>query len=183
MLSSFVDWFCDTILRCSAILAWHLSFVDWNLMQMFGPRALRRPLMNHHKVLVRRAVHSATQDGSSQPLLNWVYASKATKKDISDEDMERLLTQARKNNHRDHITGLLLYVNGAFIQVWECTRVCTSPLRGHRITICEFSPHCIQCTSNARAERFPVDPLVLSHQRGRKARGLPITPFLWLRCL
>ncbi len=47
-----------------------------------------------------------------------VYVSRATN-EPSDEELGQLLTQARANNERVGVTGMLLYHDGTFIQVLE----------------------------------------------------------------
>lgn len=47
-----------------------------------------------------------------------VYVSRATG-DVSGEELDELLEQARTNNARAGVTGLLLYHEGDFIQVLE----------------------------------------------------------------
>lgn len=46
-----------------------------------------------------------------------VYIS--TAKTVSDPEVDRILTQSRRNNRRDQITGLLLYNGQRFLQVLE----------------------------------------------------------------
>lgn len=47
-----------------------------------------------------------------------VYSSAASHA-LSDEELNALLTASRRNNRRDNVTGLLLYVEGNFFQVLE----------------------------------------------------------------
>jgi len=52
-------------------------------------------------------------------LFNWVYSSKCRIRDVSDKDLEQILDAARRHNLRDGLTGLLLFVDGTFIQAIE----------------------------------------------------------------
>ena len=61
---------------------------------------------------------SADTDTASASLLQLVYKSTATR-DMTNADLRELLQQARSNNEERGITGLLLYVNGRFLQVLE----------------------------------------------------------------
>lgn len=47
-----------------------------------------------------------------------VYSSRASKP-MQDQDFVRLLEISRKNNQANHITGLLVYADGDFLQVLE----------------------------------------------------------------
>ncbi|MGA2411874.1 MAG: BLUF domain-containing protein [Candidatus Binataceae bacterium] len=53
-----------------------------------------------------------------ESLLSIVYVSTATQL-FDAEDLEELLGVARRNNQRDGITGMLLYVEGNFMQAIE----------------------------------------------------------------
>jgi hypothetical protein len=50
-----------------------------------------------------------------------IYISMATKM-MSEEDMQRLLHQAKRNNDQTGITGILLYRSGLFMQYLEGTK-------------------------------------------------------------
>jgi hypothetical protein len=52
------------------------------------------------------------------PLLSVVYSSAATRS-FTDADLAELLTTSRSTNHATHLTGLLLYRRGRFLQVLE----------------------------------------------------------------
>jgi hypothetical protein len=47
-----------------------------------------------------------------------IYLSRATEP-FSDDDLQVLLAQARRNNSAQHITGMLVYGNGQFAQIIE----------------------------------------------------------------
>ena len=47
-----------------------------------------------------------------------VYTSHATHP-LTPEDLIELLRESRENNKAHHITGMLLYLNGKFIQILE----------------------------------------------------------------
>jgi hypothetical protein len=51
-------------------------------------------------------------------MIHLIYVSKAVE-EMSDEDLLFLLEQSRSRNQKQHITGMLLYLNGTFIQVLE----------------------------------------------------------------
>ena len=51
-------------------------------------------------------------------MIHLIYVSSATH-DLSDLELDFLLQQSRDRNLRQHITGMLLYVNGSFMQVLE----------------------------------------------------------------
>lgn len=53
-----------------------------------------------------------------KPVLSVVYSSSATKP-FSDAELADLLTASRRKNHSSHLTGLLLYRGGRFLQVLE----------------------------------------------------------------
>ena len=57
-------------------------------------------------------------DDSNQSLLQLVYVSAASV-DFSDSDLDRLLEGARSNNSSLDVTGVLLFVDGTFLQVLE----------------------------------------------------------------
>ena len=51
-------------------------------------------------------------------MLSITYVSAATTA-MSDDDVSAILVQARENNERDELTGMLLYHRGRFIQTLE----------------------------------------------------------------
>ncbi|WP_285041390.1 BLUF domain-containing protein [Plantibacter sp. LMC-P-059a] len=51
-------------------------------------------------------------------MLSLVYASTATQP-FNDEDLTALLATSRENNARAHLTGMLIYRDGRFLQVLE----------------------------------------------------------------
>lgn len=51
-------------------------------------------------------------------LYKLLYVSRATR-ELSDNDLEDLLTVSRRNNERLNLTGVLVYANGQFLQVLE----------------------------------------------------------------
>lgn len=53
-----------------------------------------------------------------EPLISVVYSSDAVS-GVSDADLQQLLAVSRENNLRAHVTGMLLYRGGRFIQVLE----------------------------------------------------------------
>ena len=53
-----------------------------------------------------------------EQLTQLIYVSSA-KKLLCEEELNDMLTQARKANKKHHITGLLLYQDGNFMQVIE----------------------------------------------------------------
>ena len=55
---------------------------------------------------------------NQEQLIQLVYVSAATSA-FADENLEELLTDARKNNKQLNITGLLLYTDRTFFQVLE----------------------------------------------------------------
>lgn len=77
----------------------------------------------------------------SEELLSIVYVSAATRL-MDDEELERLLQEARRNNLRLDVSGLLLYGDGNFMQLLEgpeavvrelYARICRDP-RHHMVT-------------------------------------------------
>ena len=52
------------------------------------------------------------------PVLSIAYVSAAVDA-VTEADIAAILTQARANNHRDGLTGALLYHGGRFIQIIE----------------------------------------------------------------
>ena len=52
------------------------------------------------------------------PVLSIAYVSVAAS-EVTDEDIEGILVQARSNNQRDSLTGALLYHAGRFVQILE----------------------------------------------------------------
>lgn len=52
------------------------------------------------------------------PLVAVIYVS-SSRGMLSAADLDRILDQARRNNARDGITGMLLYADGSFIQAVE----------------------------------------------------------------
>ena len=57
-----------------------------------------------------------THDGGT--MIHLIYVSSATH-EMSDNELGILLRQSRSRNQRQEITGMLLYVNGSFVQVLE----------------------------------------------------------------
>eukprot|EP00667_Euglena_gracilis_P017724 EG_transcript_18707 len=57
--------------------------------------------------------------GAPGHLYNWVYSSRCRIRNVTERDLERILAVARRHNLRDGITGLLLFVDGVFIQALE----------------------------------------------------------------
>lgn len=55
---------------------------------------------------------------SSDPLIHLGYISQATQL-MRDRELDHLLERARERNEMNHITGMLLYAEGSFIQVLE----------------------------------------------------------------
>jgi len=51
-------------------------------------------------------------------MIHLIYVSSA-KKEMNDEELYYLLEQSRARNIRKNITGMLLYLNGNFIQILE----------------------------------------------------------------
>lgn len=51
-------------------------------------------------------------------MIHLIYVSTATR-EMSDEDLLLLLEQSRSRNQKQHITGMLLFLNLTFIQVLE----------------------------------------------------------------
>ena len=60
----------------------------------------------------------SARQSSKEPLLSVVYSSAATQP-FDDEALAELLTSSRRTNHDSHLTGLLLYREGRFLQVLE----------------------------------------------------------------
>ena len=56
-----------------------------------------------------------------------IYISMATKM-MSEQNIERILDQATKNNLKTDITGILLYKSGLFMQYLEGTRIAVKNL-------------------------------------------------------
>lgn len=54
----------------------------------------------------------------SSPLHSLIYTSRAVRP-FSTEDLDQLLLRSRANNRRNGITGMLVYLGGAFMQVLE----------------------------------------------------------------
>jgi hypothetical protein len=52
------------------------------------------------------------------PVFRMLYVSGATRP-MTDSDLDGILAASRRNNARDDITGVLLWADGAFIQVLE----------------------------------------------------------------
>lgn len=63
-------------------------------------------------------VHPASRAVVYRMVFYTVYSSAASHA-LSDGELNTLLTVSRRNNRRDNITGLLLYVEGNFFQVLE----------------------------------------------------------------
>ena len=61
------------------------------------------------------------------PLHNLVYVSLATE-DMSDETLKKILNKARTKNEGLDITGMLLYRDGFFMQVWSLSPLVLSLL-------------------------------------------------------
>ena len=53
-----------------------------------------------------------------EPIYTTLYTSKAVRP-FSESELNVLLNGARKKNDQIHVTGLLLYVNGHFLQILE----------------------------------------------------------------
>ena len=51
-------------------------------------------------------------------MIHIIYISSATK-DMNEKDLLELLEESRRNNKKYNVTGMLLYKNGAFLQVLE----------------------------------------------------------------
>jgi Sensors of blue-light using FAD len=64
------------------------------------------------------ATQSVTGASEAESLLSIVYVSTAVQQ-LNAEDLHKLLEAARRSNHRDGITGMLLYFEGSFIQAIE----------------------------------------------------------------
>ena len=62
-----------------------------------------------------------------QDLINLIYASSATQA-FTEEELLTLLNQARANNTRLNVTGMLLYRGGNFLQVLEGGRTVVKDL-------------------------------------------------------
>ena len=92
---------------------------------------------------------------SKEPLLSVVYSSAATRP-LSDEGLTELLTSSRRTNHDSHLTGLLLYREGRFLQVLEGPEAAIR----HRMAIISADPrhdHLRVLIEESREERqFPV---------------------------
>lgn len=54
----------------------------------------------------------------SSPLMHCIYASAATR-DLGAPELVKLLQQAREDNERLGVTGMLLYAEGSFFQILE----------------------------------------------------------------
>lgn len=52
-------------------------------------------------------------------LIHLVYSSVSTDSNLSQDDLESILEQSRRNNEKVGITGILLYHAGSFFQVLE----------------------------------------------------------------
>ena len=46
----------------------------------------------------------------------------STRQDFPNDELQSILRQSRDNNHRRDVTGLLLYIDGGFLQVLEGDR-------------------------------------------------------------
>ena len=76
------------------------------------------------------------------PLLSLVYVS-ASAHLLNDDELEAILHQSRENNSQLGLTGMLLYYDGAFMQVLEGPEIAVRSLyerirqdtRHHRITL------------------------------------------------
>lgn len=55
-------------------------------------------------------------------MIHLIYISSATRA-MGEQDLLDLLAQSRSRNTRQHVTGMLLYRDGAFLQVLEGERV------------------------------------------------------------
>lgn len=55
---------------------------------------------------------------NSHQLIRLIYTSSATN-DMSEEQLFELLIQSRSRNKKQNVTGMLVYRNGAFLQVLE----------------------------------------------------------------
>jgi hypothetical protein len=56
--------------------------------------------------------------GRENNLVQLVYGSTAVRL-MADEELREILDQSRRNNGRDGVTGMLVYSEGAFLQVLE----------------------------------------------------------------
>ncbi|CDZ97636.1 BLUF domain [Phaffia rhodozyma] len=65
---------------------------------------------------------------NGEEILQLVYCSSSYSRNISSEDIQTILRQARRNNTSLGITGLLLYRDGQFVQFLEGPRVVVTPL-------------------------------------------------------
>lgn len=63
-------------------------------------------------------VHAAIRAVVYRMVFYTVYSSAASHA-LSDEELNDILVASRRNNYRDNVTGLLLYVEGNFFQVLE----------------------------------------------------------------
>ena len=61
-------------------------------------------------------------NGGTMELVHCIYCSASLIGDFSRQELDRLLEQARSNNARLGITGILLYENRSFLQVLEGPR-------------------------------------------------------------
>lgn len=68
--------------------------------------------------LTAARVHAASRAVVYRMIFYTAYSS-AARHALSDEELHDILTVSRRNNRRDNITGLLLYVEGNFFQVFE----------------------------------------------------------------
>jgi len=71
-------------------------------------------------------------------MLQILYVSTASE-NLSDDDIQKILTESRHNNLRDGITGMLLWVDGVFIQILEGD---TEPVRAVFGRIQSDNRHC-----------------------------------------
>jgi len=51
--------------------------------------------------------------------MNYIVYTSNSKDKLREKDLEQLLFQCQRNNSRNGITGLLLYIDGKFVQVLE----------------------------------------------------------------
>jgi hypothetical protein len=61
------------------------------------------------------------------PLISLVYTSVSARR-MSDDDLKAILEVSRRNNARRHITGMLLFKDGHFIQALEGEESAVLPL-------------------------------------------------------
>src|SRR5688572_19699226 len=94
------------------------------------------------KLSVTSTYFDPSFSSSFSPLFSLVYVSASTHL-MEDAELEAILTKSRDNNAELGLTGMLLYYEGAFMQVLEgteenvrglYTRISQDP-RHHRVTL------------------------------------------------